>query len=236
MDIFKSAKSGNEKAVKDLIYSGIDINAKNKDGITALMEAALEGRSNIIKILLEVGADLNILTANGNSALILAAREGNADSVQTLIDAGADLNIVNKEGKTAIELAWFEGYTDIAKLLKDSGAYENYKESKIANDRQEDKDYDITQYAFLNKIDVPSKQMWQDNINILGYNLILDSELKPFESSGFSPCKFNEKNSGFEIFYEDSKNVLEKYPNFKNKINNKDYCITFKWGEDLTEK
>ncbi|MCL6592052.1 MAG: hypothetical protein K6U80_19150 [Firmicutes bacterium] len=93
----------------------------------------------------------------------------------------------------------------------------------------------LTQHAFLKRNEVPSRNEWQENIVKLGFNMSLDPELKPFEDSGFIPCKFNSLDSGFEINYEEINNVIENYPHLKNKVENKDYCITFNWGGDLSE-
>lgn len=93
----------------------------------------------------------------------------------------------------------------------------------------------LTQYAILKKADVPSREIWQESINQLGYKLTLDPDLKPFEDSGFIPCQLNDKETGFEISYDDIINFLYKYPHLKNKCSGKDYCIEFNWEGDLNE-
>ena len=51
----------------------MDINAKNKDGETALMLASSEGHLEIVKLLLlRKGADVNIKNNDGKTALDLA--------------------------------------------------------------------------------------------------------------------------------------------------------------------
>ena len=72
-------------------------------------------------------------------------------------------------------------------------------------------------HALLAKDSVPSQIEWQNSINKLGFNLKIDPELKPFVDSGFSPCKINGRDSGFEIIYETSADFFDNYPEIKNK-------------------
>ena len=58
-----SALSGQTEATKLLIEKGADINARNRDGTTALHGAAFLGRVETAKLLIEKGADIN---AQGN--------------------------------------------------------------------------------------------------------------------------------------------------------------------------
>ncbi len=88
------------------------------------------------------------------------------------------------------------------------------------------------QYAFIEKSSVPSRQEWQKAIDDTGFDFQLDPELKPFEDSGFLPCKLNGSDSGFEIYYDGSESTLSQFRKIKG---NKDYCIAFRWGSDMAE-
>jgi hypothetical protein len=88
------------------------------------------------------------------------------------------------------------------------------------------------QYAFIDKDDVPMRVDWQAAIDESGFDFQLDPELKPFESSGFSPCKLLGKEAGFEIYYEDSPEFLA---DFADIANGKNCCITFRWGGSMIE-
>jgi len=54
----RSAKE-NLEAVKMLVYLGLDVNAANRDGRTALMGAALKGRNDVIQFLVDHGAKVD---------------------------------------------------------------------------------------------------------------------------------------------------------------------------------
>jgi uncharacterized protein len=51
-----AAEGGDVEIVKLLIEKGADVNAKNVDGVTALMFAAGEGRLEAVKLLIEKGS------------------------------------------------------------------------------------------------------------------------------------------------------------------------------------
>jgi hypothetical protein len=91
------------------------------------------------------------------------------------------------------------------------------------------------QYVFLKRDDVPNVVEWQAVIDEIGFDFKLDPELKPFEDSGFLPCKLEGRESGFEIYYETVNETLEMYPQLKDKIESRDYVISFRWGGDMAE-
>jgi ankyrin repeat protein len=58
--------------IKFLLERGVDVNARNEWGETALVIAARDGRDALVEILLNNGADPNIRTKAGYSALTMA--------------------------------------------------------------------------------------------------------------------------------------------------------------------
>lgn len=56
-----AAWSGNTIEVQRLLDQGVDVNARDADGKTALMRAAEAGHTDCIRLLLERGADINAL-------------------------------------------------------------------------------------------------------------------------------------------------------------------------------
>ena len=55
---FQAAKNGNYEIIKSLMFEGVDVNAKDSDGWTALMYAAQQGHVEIVNLLLNNGAEI----------------------------------------------------------------------------------------------------------------------------------------------------------------------------------
>ena len=73
---------GDYKMVKYLIESGADINAKDKNGWTALMFAARNGYDKIAQLLIKSGADIKAKDRDGKTALSLAKEERYNDLIR----------------------------------------------------------------------------------------------------------------------------------------------------------
>ena len=88
--------------VKKMIKTGVDINWEDKDGKTALTQAAASGNIECIETLIEAGAEIN---RGSPTPLMAAAKDGHVECVKLLIQEGADLNIRNENGYTALIFA-----------------------------------------------------------------------------------------------------------------------------------
>lgn len=87
--------------VQLLIAKGADVNAKNNEGITALLAAVMANNIDAIKLLIDNGADITARDNNGLSALYYAVVANNTEAINLLIDKGADVNqkiVFGKEG------------------------------------------------------------------------------------------------------------------------------------------
>ena len=105
------------------IRHGVDVNATNKENITALMIACEEGNIDVINILLNAGADPNITNADGDTCLCYAARNDCCTEVlQAIISHGIDVNTTNKKNVTALMIACEEGNIDVINVLLSVGA------------------------------------------------------------------------------------------------------------------
>lgn len=111
----KSDKS--EKVAELLVTAGVDPNARQANGMTALMSAVFNGQEDVAKVLLEKGADVK-LNAAGYNALSLAVERGNKSMVKLLLEAGANPKARPKAGLSALEVAKQQGKTDLVELLQ----------------------------------------------------------------------------------------------------------------------
>jgi ankyrin repeat protein len=111
----KSEKSA--KVAELLVTAGVDPNARQANGMTALMSAAFNGQEDVAKALLVKGADVK-LDAAGFNALSLAVERGNKSMVKLLLEAGADPKVRPEAGLSALEKAEQRGNKDMIELLK----------------------------------------------------------------------------------------------------------------------
>ncbi|MBR5895928.1 MAG: ankyrin repeat domain-containing protein [Akkermansia sp.] len=87
-----------------LSCTGIDVQAKDKDGFTAMHWAAWSGMPYCTLLLAEAGLDINAQEGNGFTPLMLAAMRGNNEVVRMLLALGASTELRNVGGQTAAEL------------------------------------------------------------------------------------------------------------------------------------
>jgi len=83
-----AAAVGSAEAIKVLLDAKADANARNVDGVTALMAAVLAARLEAVSALLGAGADPNLKAKNGGTALSLAEAAGQKEIAAMLRKAG----------------------------------------------------------------------------------------------------------------------------------------------------
>ena len=105
--------------VKEMIKAGVDVNWKDRDGRTALAQAANLGAVDCMRTLIESGAEIN---SGSPPPLMSAAKKGHVDCMKLLIQEGADLDSRDKHGYTALVPAAFYGQRECVRLLIQEGA------------------------------------------------------------------------------------------------------------------
>jgi ankyrin repeat protein len=136
-----AAVSGDIAAVKALLDKGVNVNAKDTEGRTALTEAAYWGHTDIAALLIESGADIFAKKNDGSTPLTVAgthkeiaeliqrdlqlldaAGKGESAKVRELLDKGAYVNVRDPDGRTPLTESIWGNHVDTVRLLLDKGA------------------------------------------------------------------------------------------------------------------
>jgi uncharacterized protein len=113
----QAVERGDVAAVRRLLAAGLDVDARDAHGQTALMRAAHHGHLPLVEALIAAGADLDVTAKYRLSALTLAIVAGHAGVARALARAGADLALIGSgapgfAGKSAYDLAAGRGDMD----------------------------------------------------------------------------------------------------------------------------
>uniref|UniRef100_A0A0D9VG41 Uncharacterized protein n=1 Tax=Leersia perrieri TaxID=77586 RepID=A0A0D9VG41_9ORYZ len=100
---------------------GVDVNAVEDRGETALTFAINFGKAEILRYLLDHGADTEKLNNDGLTVLHFAAGEGKCEMVEILLSKGAYIDSLTTGG-TALHCAAYNGRDSVVKILLDHHA------------------------------------------------------------------------------------------------------------------
>jgi ankyrin repeat protein len=122
------AKKGDVDAVKLFLAEGIDTNAMNERGQTALIRAAEYQRTEVVTLLLGKGVDVNFVGGRyARTALMEAAGTGNCVIIKQLAEKGAEINAKDYESTTPLHFACMYGHVEAVRLLIELGAKPDVK-------------------------------------------------------------------------------------------------------------
>ena len=116
-DILIATFMGYESIVKGLIGAGADVNAKDWDNHTPLMQASDSAHHGIMRLLIAAGAYVNASTSYGRTPLMYAANRY-PETVRILLEAGADVNAVSSGGSTVLTYATEECKREIESFVE----------------------------------------------------------------------------------------------------------------------
>jgi ankyrin repeat protein len=129
----------NEQTVDLFIKAGINKDAANEKGQTALMVASEKGLTNLLEKLIKTqGVALNRFDRSGKTALMTAVRGGREQAVKILVENRADINFMVKSAdgaatalQEAVDVPDFkEEHLRILQYLIEKGANVNGKNSR----------------------------------------------------------------------------------------------------------
>jgi ankyrin repeat protein len=124
-ELIKALRAGDLDHVKRLLDRRGDVNYKDPEGWTALMEAANKGYGHVVTSLLDRGAEVNAKNKHGFTALLCAAYKGQTEVMKLLLERGADPNTKGYQGWTALVYASINGHIAAIELLLAKGAHVN---------------------------------------------------------------------------------------------------------------
>jgi ankyrin repeat protein len=124
-----ASMQGNARAVRTLLKQGVDVNAAQGDGMTALHWAARHGDADLARVLLYAGANPKAATRlGGYTPLLMASQLGHAAVIKALLESGADVSTATTNGTTPLMLAAASGNGEALALLLARGADVHAKE------------------------------------------------------------------------------------------------------------
>jgi len=85
-DFLKACDVGDEDTVEKCIDQGLNVDARDQYGWTALMVASCSGRDEVVRLLLANGADMTAKERQGRTALDLAQAKGRHDVIEAFYE------------------------------------------------------------------------------------------------------------------------------------------------------
>jgi hypothetical protein len=90
------------------------------------------------------------------------------------------------------------------------------------------------QTAYLNRKDVPARDLLQAAIRQLGFKLALDDSYEPFETKGYLPCTLDGEDAGFDLRFQHVEEGVSS--NLASAIGGRDTAMKVRWAGDPREQ
>ncbi len=133
LKLVEAVKQNNRTAVQTLLGQGVDVNAAQRDGATALHWATYRDDLETVDRLIAAGANANVFNDLRVTPLILASANGNAGIIERLLRGGAEPDSARENRVTPLMEASRTGSLDAVRVLLESGANANAR----TDDRQQ---------------------------------------------------------------------------------------------------
>lgn len=117
----RAAASGDVDLVRKALEAGVDVDARNGAGETALLIAVQRNHLPVFSLLLARGANINAQAQNKDTPWLLAGARGRTAMLAAMLDAAPrqmpDLRLHNRFGGTALTPACHYGHVASVRLL-----------------------------------------------------------------------------------------------------------------------
>ena len=120
--LIKACAAGNYEAARGLIEAGVDVNARDRSGYTALIWAIDKRRDAAADLLAASGADADLADSYGYTPLMWAVERNDMARVKKLLDGKVKIDMADNKGLTALMWAVIKKRFDIARELMERGA------------------------------------------------------------------------------------------------------------------
>jgi ankyrin repeat protein len=118
--LIQAAECGNQKAVFELIASGVPIDSTDSRGRSAVMAAAHANQIDMVRALLESGANVDLQDNMKDNPFLYSGAEGFLEILKLTIAAGANTKLTNRYGGTALIPACHHGHPECVLELLDT--------------------------------------------------------------------------------------------------------------------
>jgi ankyrin repeat protein len=112
-----AAGKGDLAAVQAALREGAAVDARDRNGRTALLIATHGNRVEVARALIGAGANVNAKDQIQDSPYLYAGAEGRNEILKMTLAAGADLKSTNRYGGTALIPAAHHGHPETVKIL-----------------------------------------------------------------------------------------------------------------------
>ena len=106
---------------KTLIALGVDVDAQNLSGKTALSDACRSAKKDMAVLLIRSGADINATDATGRTVLMDAISSNNEEMVKLLLSYKANVQVQEMSGRNAYHEAALTGNVGIINMIRKAG-------------------------------------------------------------------------------------------------------------------
>mgnify|MGYP003585218291 FL=1 len=113
----QAAESGDLAQLQVLLATGVDINATNRQGRTAITLASLKQHYDCVEYLITSGADINKQDQTCFNPFLLACLNNDLRLLRIVLKAHPDLNCLSRFGGVGLTPACEKGHIDIVREL-----------------------------------------------------------------------------------------------------------------------